>query len=93
MPDVGIDAWPHRARAARIMFERAHGPVVANQQGVLFYCWTDDIATLHARLTSAGCTPGAIAHPPHMEDGEFAIDDPDGYRLLVGQVRRWRRTV
>jgi DNA-binding MarR family transcriptional regulator len=78
------------ARAARIMFERAHAPLVAEQQGVLFYCWTDDIASLHARLANEGHAPGPIAHPPHMQDGEFAIDDPDGYRLLVGQVRRSR---
>jgi DNA-binding MarR family transcriptional regulator len=92
--DGGCVTWAsmhgRTARAARIMFERAHAPIAAKTQGVLFYCWTDGIATIHARLTNAGRMPGAIAHPPHMENGEFAIDDPDGYRLLVGQLRRPR---
>jgi catechol 2,3-dioxygenase-like lactoylglutathione lyase family enzyme len=80
-------------RAARIMFSGGpeHGaPPEPRAQGINFYCWTDNIAALHARLTAEGLAPGAIAHPEHMADGEFALTDPDGYRLLVGQVTRRR---
>ncbi len=92
-PD-GTLAWASmhavRVRAARIMFERSHGPLDPAAQAVYFYCWTDAISSLHARLTADGLTPSPITHPAHMRDGEFRLTDPDGYLLIVGQLRRSR---
>jgi catechol 2,3-dioxygenase-like lactoylglutathione lyase family enzyme len=90
----GTPAWAsmhaQRVRAARIMFERSHGPLDPHAQAVYFYCWSDDLAALHARLTADGLAPSGITHPPHMRDGEFRLTDPDGYMLIIGQPRRRR---
>lgn len=79
-------------RAARIMFLQAEGDVVPSP-GITFYCWTRDIAGLHARLVAGGLKPGPIHHPEYMVDGEFRMTDPDGYAVAVGQIRRPETTV
>ena len=88
----GTLAWAsmhaRAVRAARIMFTLADGPVDPGAQAVYFYCWSDDLTALHARLTADGLAPGRITHPPHMRDGEFRLTDPDGYQLVIGQPRR-----
>lgn len=75
-------------RAARIMFSPAETTRNPKAQGIHFYCWTDDVVALHKRLRGEGLAPSPIAHPEYMEHGEFQLDDPDGYHLLVGQPRR-----
>jgi DNA-binding MarR family transcriptional regulator len=75
-------------RAARIMFSEACEPIVADAQQIHFYCWTDDLAALHQRLTAEGLGPSAISNPEHMEDGEFTLSDPDDYLIKVGQPKR-----
>jgi hypothetical protein len=65
-------------------------PVEPGAQGIHFYCWTADIIALRRRLIGDGLAPGPIEHPEHMENGEFHLDDPDAYHLIVGQVRRSR---
>ena len=77
-------------RSARIMFSLADAPVEPSAQGIHFYCWSDDLVALHARLANEGLAPGPILYPPHMQDGEFRLVDPDGYELVVGQPRRSR---
>jgi DNA-binding MarR family transcriptional regulator/catechol 2,3-dioxygenase-like lactoylglutathione lyase family enzyme len=75
-------------RAARIMFDIADAPLEPKAQGIYFYCWSDDIVALRARLVADGLTPSRIVHPEYMENGEFRLTDPDGYRLIIGQPRR-----
>ncbi|MGP6190577.1 MAG: MarR family transcriptional regulator [Vulcanimicrobiaceae bacterium] len=75
-------------RAARIMFTIEPTGAKPRTQGVRFYCWSDDIAALHTRLTGEGLCPSPIEYPEHMRDGEFRLRDPDGYELVVGQPRR-----
>jgi catechol 2,3-dioxygenase-like lactoylglutathione lyase family enzyme len=70
---------------ARLMLALASGPIDAGSQAVLFYCWTSDVVGLHAELVAAGVAVDAITHPPHMRAGEFRMEDPDGYVVLVGQ--------
>jgi DNA-binding MarR family transcriptional regulator len=76
-----------RVRAARIMFSLAEETVEPMAQGIHFYCWSDDITALRARLLAEGLHPGPIAAQEHMPNGEFPITDPDGYALLIGQLR------
>jgi DNA-binding MarR family transcriptional regulator len=77
-------------RAARIMFSCGDGPPEPSAQGIAFYCWSNDIVALRARLASDGLSPSPLTHPEHMENGEFGLDDPDGYRLTIGQPRSTR---
>jgi len=73
-------------RAARIMFSLAEAPVEPSA-GMTFYCWTRDIAALHARLSAGGLNPGPIVYPGNLIDGEFRLTDPDGYAIAIGQLR------
>jgi DNA-binding MarR family transcriptional regulator/catechol 2,3-dioxygenase-like lactoylglutathione lyase family enzyme len=75
-------------RAARIHFSLADNVLEPEAQRVLFYCFSDDLIALRARLVNEGLAPGRIFHPEHMEDGEFGLTDPDGYHLVIGQPRR-----
>ena len=90
--DDGLTVWAsmhaRALRSARIMFSLGEDRVEPHDQGIHFYCFCDDAVTLRARLVAEGLEPTPIEHPQHMEDGEFRLDDPDGYKIVIGQVRR-----
>jgi catechol 2,3-dioxygenase-like lactoylglutathione lyase family enzyme len=87
---VASSADPDQAWA-RLMLARADEPVDPRAQAVLFYCWTDDVTSLHAELKRKGNDVGEITHPDYMPAGEFRLADPDGYVLLVGQLENPER--
>jgi hypothetical protein len=68
---------------ARLMLARADEPVIASQQAVLFYTYCDDVPALREHLIAEGISAGAIAYPFYAPRGEFRIQDPDGYVLMV----------
>ena len=82
---TGPGGAPAETRA-RLMLALASGPVDAASQAVLFYCWTRDVEGLHRELADAGVEVGDVTHPLHMPAGEFRVEDPDGYVVLVGQL-------
>jgi catechol 2,3-dioxygenase-like lactoylglutathione lyase family enzyme len=86
--------WEHEGRlvwaelcrgATRLFISQADAPVSRTEQGVLFYLYSQDLVGLRAQLLASGLAPSEISHPPYMERGEFRIEDPDGYVLLIGQ--------
>jgi DNA-binding MarR family transcriptional regulator len=79
-----------KVSASRIFFQCSCAPIDADQQKIFFYCWTDDVVALHARLAKEGYEPGPIESPDHMESGEFTMRDPDGYLIAVGQPKSGR---
>lgn len=72
--------------AARLMVGQASAPVDPSAQAVLFYLYVDDVRASHAALVRLGHAPGPIRHPPHMPGGEFRLEDPDGYVLMLAQA-------
>ncbi len=76
-------------RAGRIMFSKSCEAIEPKSQHVIFYCWTDGLVSLHARLRNEGLAPGSIEYDERGL-GEFALTDPDGYRIMVAEVRRGR---
>jgi hypothetical protein len=68
------------------MLSKADEPVVASQQSVLFYAYCDDVPALRERLAAAGVPAGPIARPFYAPDGEFQIEDPDGYVIMVTHI-------
>lgn len=68
---------------AQVMFALASAPVVAEQQAVLFYVYYDDVAAARDALMHAGVDVSELTTPPHAPRGEFRVDDPDGYAVLV----------
>jgi hypothetical protein len=79
--------WAHLSCAqAHIMFARASGPIIADQQAVLFYLYSPDLIALRDHLLSTGVKVSPITYPNYMPKGEIRLEDPDGYVLLVGQA-------
>ena len=72
---------------ARLMLAAATAPIDPAEQAVLFYAYTDDIAALRTQLVAAKLKPSRIKRPAHMPAGEMRLEDPDGYVILVGQLR------
>lgn len=68
---------------AQVMFARAAAPVVAEQQALLLYVYYTDVTAAHEALMAAGIDVGALTTPPHSPRGEFRVDDPDGYAVMV----------
>jgi uncharacterized glyoxalase superfamily protein PhnB len=68
---------------AELMLGTATEPVVANQQKIFFYIYTDDVEAAWASLAEAGLNPGAITKPFYSPRGEFKLVDPDGYLVMV----------
>lgn len=75
---------------ARLMVARATGPVDAAQQAVLFYLYVDDVHASRAELDRLGLRPGPVQTPFHAPGGEFRLHDPDGYVLMLRNIRQER---
>jgi catechol 2,3-dioxygenase-like lactoylglutathione lyase family enzyme len=72
--------------SGRLMLGLDEEPGDPDQQGVLFYCWSSDVAQLREELLTAGVEVSAIEHPGYMPAGEIEVRDPDGYALVIGQL-------
>jgi len=92
-------AWVTSGKG-HLMLAAAGEPVVPQQQSVLFYLYTQDVAALRSQLLADGLGDGAgqgesacdrrrvvfeVSHPFYMPEGEIRVVDPDGYCLLIGQ--------
>lgn len=75
-------AWLY-SDGAQLMVTAADEPVVAEQQRVLFYIYTDDVAAARASVAEGGLNPGPITTPFYAPRGEFQLVDPDGYVVMV----------
>lgn len=74
---------------AEIMFARASGPVDAEQQAVLFYMYSADVAALRKHLLARGVRDGSI-YPGHKgpNDGPstvFEVAHP--HYMTAGELR------
>ena len=86
-PDAEAPVWAWlESGDASIMVAKATAPVIAEQQAVLFYLYTEDVAAAHEALSSQGLQPGPIKTPFYAPRGEFRLTDPDGYVLMVSHV-------
>lgn len=68
---------------AQLMLAWASEAIVADEQRVLFYVYTDDVDAAHVSLAEAGLSPGEISKPFYSPRGEFKVVDPDGYVLMI----------
>lgn len=85
-PSGGLQ-WVHLGHAqAHLMCARASGPVIADQQAVLFYLYSPDLVALRTHLLSSGVKASEISYPHYMPKGEIRVEDPDRYVILIGQA-------
>jgi hypothetical protein len=54
-------------------------------QAVLFYLYAADLKALRETLLVQGIAAGEITYPEYLPDGEFRVEDPDGYVLMIAQ--------
>lgn len=82
--DRDVPTWAYlKAGQARLMLGEAGEPVAASRQAVLFYLYCDDVAALREELLARGIPAGPIQTPFYAPRGEFRIEDPDGYVIMV----------
>lgn len=65
--------------AAALMVTEAEVPPSAS---VLLYLYGEDVAAMRAELVAAGVACGPIETPFYAPQGEFRVEDPDGYVLM-----------
>lgn len=71
---------------AQLMVAQANGPVVADQQAVLLYLYCPDVDAFRTELLGKGLAPGPVRYPFYAPRGEFRLEDPDGYGLMVSHT-------
>lgn len=77
--------WAHLRNGGReLMIVRSDRAMNPGAQDTLFYLYADRVAAYRESLIAQGLRPGEMTYPPYAKHGEFRIDDPDGYCLLVG---------
>jgi Glyoxalase/Bleomycin resistance protein/Dioxygenase superfamily len=82
--DQPVWAWVDNGKA-HLMLERADRPMNPGAQDVVFYLYASNVSAYRAELAARGVKVGRLTYPVYMPEGEFRMDDPDGYCLLVGQ--------
>ena len=80
-----IWAWL-KSEKANLMVGLASESIDSSQQAVLFYLYYDNLKQTHAALVELGYQCGEIKYPLYMPGGEFRLEDPDGYVLMLAQV-------
>ena len=78
-------AWLDNGKA-HLMLSRAGQTMASGARDVILYLYAADVVAYREQLAAAGINVGPIEYPPYMPEGEFGLEDPDGYCLLVGQT-------
>ena len=94
VPKTGRPQWawlyspgaPDWRRGANLMLARTGRPLQPEAQDVLFYLYASDLVALREKLLLEGMKPGEIKYPDYLPKGEFALQDPDGYGLMIAQA-------
>ncbi|MFN7977790.1 MAG: VOC family protein [Vicinamibacterales bacterium] len=86
-PDASGPIWAWLTSGeAQLMVALANGPVAADQQAVLLYLYCPDVDALRTELQGKGLAPGPVTRPFYAPRGEFRLEDPDGYVLMVSHT-------
>ncbi len=89
-------AWLYQPKArnwktgANLMLVSGEVPVTAesNAKAILFYLYARDLKSLRERLLAEGFNASEISYPEYLPEGEFRLQDPDGYTLMIAQAGR-----
>ncbi len=72
---------------AQLMVSTDGEPIDPAGQGVLFYLYSSDLAALREQLLGAGVDAGEIEDGSPGPRQQMQLTDPDGYVLMVAQIR------
>lgn len=73
-------------RAPNLMLTRSECAIDPEAQEVLFYLYAADLVSLRGTLVANGVPAGEISYPEYLPKGEFRVQDPDGYTLMMAQA-------
>jgi catechol 2,3-dioxygenase-like lactoylglutathione lyase family enzyme len=76
-------AWLSCCQAQLMLASAGSEEIVVDQQRVLFYLYTDDVAAAQKSLAEKGLNPGEISTPFYAPRGEFKLVDPDRFTLMI----------
>ena len=93
----GVRRWAHLQRDQAALMLTSHNvskePHTRDgHRDVALYCYTTDLTGLLADLREAGC---AVKGPwvTFYGQKEIQVEDPDGYRVLIGQQTEEPQTI
>ncbi len=78
-------AWLQNG-GAHLMIARSARPMNPAAQDVLFYIYAADVVAYRAELESKSVKVGPLEYPFWSPRGEFRVEDPDGYTLMVAHT-------
>lgn len=84
-------AWLYAPKAAdwrrgpNLMLTCSEKAVNRRAQAVLFYLYAADLIAIRDALLALGIAAGEITYPEYLPKGEFRVEDPDGYVLMIAQ--------
>jgi catechol 2,3-dioxygenase-like lactoylglutathione lyase family enzyme len=78
-------AWLDSGKAC-LMVSRSQVPMTPAVRDVILYLYASDLVAYRNHLAADGIKVGPIEYPAYMPRGEFGIEDPDRYCVLVGQT-------
>ena len=64
------------------------GTIETKARTVLFYLYARDLKSLREKLLAEGFSASEISYPEYLPKGEFRLQDPDGYTLMIAQSGR-----
>ena len=71
---------------AMLMLNCASGPLPPPTQRAIYYVYCPDVPEKHAELLAKGIAAGPIVQRFYAPQGEFRVEDPDGYVLMFTHV-------
>ena len=77
-------AWMHHGSAAQIMLTKATRSQTAEAREVMFYLYVTDMPAYREQAIARGVAVGEVTYPFWSPQGEFRVDDPDGWTWMVG---------
>jgi predicted lactoylglutathione lyase len=83
--DKGVKTfvWMHRGNAAQIMLTRSGQPLESGSRHMMFYLYATDMLAYREQLIAQSVSVGKVTYPFWSPNGEFQVDDPDGWVWIV----------
>ncbi len=75
-------AWLKSGKA-NLMIARSSRPTNPEAQDVLFYLYAPNVAAYREQLALRALKVGQMSYPFYAPRGEFRVQDPDGYTLMI----------
>ena len=89
-------AWLYQPKSANwktganlmLVSSDVQGATASRDKTVLFYFYARDLNGLRQELLAKGLAASDISYPDYLPEGEFRLQDPDGYTLMIAQSGR-----